>query len=95
MSGPPCTGHTPSVDLTVRIRYCADHRSWEAFVAVEGHTVDGSTMRVSSGSHTFGPFDSYTDVGHWLAGQTRVLKVMASDDMMERLCGVDDDTLSP
>jgi len=86
MSGPPCAGHVPSVELFIKVSYCHDHRAWEAAVNVDGHTADGATINMSAGRHTFGPFDSSIEVGHWLAGQSRVLKAMASPDMMEKLC---------
>ena len=77
----------PRSVATIAVTYCHDHARWYAAVTVEGHTVGGQTIVMSSGSHAFGPFDSSTEVGQWLSSQQRVTKAMCHGDIAEVLSG--------
>lgn len=84
-----CDTCTPHGELVVRVHYCYDHQSWRGQVDVLVTTVGGQTIDMGTVRKEFGPFDSSTEVGYWLAAQARALKAIAHPDMMEKLCGED------
>lgn len=66
----------PYTEWNVRITYECYRQRWLAQQWALTVTAGGDAIRHGNGSREFGPFDSFTDVQHWLASEARVLKAV-------------------
>lgn len=64
----------PYSDVQFFVKFCGVCQGWEASATSETVTDGGDIIRHGRQNREFGPFDSFTDVQHWLASAASVLR---------------------
>lgn len=78
----PCE-HYPASQMNVAVTFCHRDQRWHGTVAVMTTLADGEIVQQGAASREFGPFDSYIEVGHWMASHARGLRLMAERTSFE------------
>lgn len=66
----------PQKTMFVTVAYDVTEQQWHGGFTVQETSAEGEITHLGAATVEFGPFDSYIEVGHWLASLTRPLRAM-------------------